>query len=438
MGKKRKDIDAILNDSTKKLQEEMEVYGYDDDDYAARRKKLALKKKKDKKRTRIKIAALITEIIVILGLVFALVMLVMPNSKAWLVSTPFGKFFIKTVFSEDAYNNIVDKNYDRNNTGINDELDTSLLDEYLNIALFGVDARYGELEGGVQSDCIIIVSINKETKEVRMASVYRDTYARCYDGDGDAYFGKINSAYNRGGALAAVKTLNANFDLNIKDYVSINFDGIADIIDLMGGIDINMTAKEAEYVNGYINSYFNEIGNKKEMFKHDIPVQAGTHHLTGIQATAYCRIRATAIYFEDGTSLNNDFGRAARQRLVINKMVDKAKAMGIDAVLEMAEEVFGKEDAAFITSIPYDDVIDLIPIVLEFSMAESVGYPLNYENYDTGRIFGDCLVPKNLAQTVVDMHKHLFDVKTYTPSKTVLGINETLCSLVGIDEEYEK
>ncbi|MFQ9934608.1 MAG: LCP family protein [Lachnospiraceae bacterium] len=437
MSKKEKDIDVILKDSTKKLREEMEIYSYDDDDYDERRRNAAIKKKKAKKKTRIKIAVLVTEIIVIIGLVFSLVMLVMPNSKAWLASTWIGKAFIKTAFSEESYNKIVDSDYDRNNTGINEDLDTNLLDQYLNIALFGVDSRYGELESGVQSDCIIIVSINKDTKEVRMASVYRDTYVRCFNGDGDAYFGKINSAYNTGGAAAAVKTLNANFDLNIQDYVAINFDGIADIIDLMDGIDVTITEDEAEYVNGYINSYFNEIGNRKEMYKHDIPVAAGTHHLTGIQATAYCRIRAVPIYLEDGTSLNNDFGRTARQRLIINKMVEKAKTMGIDAVLELAEQVFEEEDGTFITSIPYDDVIDLIPIVLEFSMAESKGYPEKYQSYND-RIYGDSLLPDNLAQTVVDLHKQLFNVDTYTPSKSVLGINEALCSLGGLDEDYEK
>lgn len=438
MSKKEKDIDGILKDSTNKLREEMEIYSYDDDDYEGRRKKAALKKQKAKKKTRIKIAVLVTEIIVILGLIFSLVMLVMPNSKAWLASTWIGKTFIKTAFSEETYNKIIDKDYDRNDVGINDELDTELLDNYMNIALFGLDSRYGELESGIQSDCIIVVSINKESKEVKMASVYRDTYVRCINGKGGSYFGKINSAYNTGGATAAVKTLNTNFDLNIKDYVAINFDGVSDIIDLMDGIDVTMTKAEAEYVNGYINSYFKEIGNKKEMFKHDIPVTAGTHHLTGLQATAYCRIRAVPIYLEDGTSLNNDFGRTARQRLIINKMVEKAKTMGMDAVLELAEKVFEEEDGTFITSIPYDDVIDLIPIVLEFSMAESTGYPEKYVSYKKDAKYGDSLLPDNLAQMVVDLHKQLFDVKTYTPSKTVLGINEALCSMGGIDEEYEK
>lgn len=437
MSKKDKNIDTILKNSVKQLKDEMEIYSYDDDDYDGRRRRQMEKKKKAKKRTRIKITVLVAEILVILGLVFSLVMLLMPNSKAWLAGTWFGKTFIKTVFSEKSYNKIVDGNYDRNDTGINDDINTELLDNYMNIALFGVDARYGELANGVQSDCIIVVSINKETKEVKMASVYRDTYVRCQNGQGGFYFGKINSAYNKGGPKAAVQTLNTNFDLNIKDYVTINFAGITEIIDLLGGIDVTITKAEAEYINGYINSYYQEIKEYDKMYTDNIEEVAGTHHLNGVQATAYCRIRKTAIYFEDGSYLNDDFGRAARQRLVINKMVDKAKTLGIDAVLGMAEEIFEGEESTFLTSIPYEDVIDLIPIVLEFSMAESKGYPGKWASYNDS-VYNSCIVPDNLAQTVVDIHKQLFDVKSYTPSKTVLGINEALCSIVGIDKDYEK
>lgn len=437
MSKKEKNIDQILKNSTKQLQDEMEIYSYDDDDYEGRRRKQKERKKKAKRKVRIKIAVLAAEIIVILGLVFSLVMLIMPDSKSWLAGTWFGKAFIKTVFSKESYENIVDGDYDRNNTGINDDLNTELLDNYMNIALLGVDARYGELKGGVQSDCMIVVSINKDTKEVRMASVYRDTYVRCFDREGNAYYGKINSAYNLGGAAAAVKTLNTNFDLNIKDYIAINFDGISEIIDLLGGIDVTITKAEAEFINGYINSYYEEIKEYDKMYTDNIEEFSGTHHLNGVQATAYCRIRKTAIYFEDGTYLNDDFGRTARQRLVINKMVEKAKAVGIDAVLDIAEKVFESEDEIFLTSIPYEDVIDLIPVILEFTMAESQGYPNKWMSYND-RVYNQSLIPNNLAQTVVDLHKQLFDVKSYTPSNTVLGINKALCSLVGIDEDYEK
>lgn len=430
MTKSDKKVDMILKDSEKALQKEMENYTYDDED--KRREKQIERKKKDKKKTRIKIAVLVAEIIAILGLSFALTMLIMPNSKAWLMKTPFGKFMVKSMMSESSYEKIVDSDYDRNNTGVNDDLDTSKLDEYLNIALFGLDARYGELKRGTQSDCIIIVSINKETKDVRMASVYRDTYIRAYGRDGNSKFSKINWAYANGGGAAAVKTLNANFDLNIQDYVAINFDGITELVDLLGGIDVNITVEEAEFVNGYINSYYDEIGEYDKMFTHNIPEVAGVHHFDGVQATAYCRIRKAAIYFEDGTSLNNDFGRTARQRLVINKMMEKAKTIGMEEVLSLAEQIFEDENEVFLTSIPYNDIIELIPIVLEFEMADTMGFPSAYAEYGSSD-----LVPDNLAQTAIEMHRYLFDDYDYVPSKSLLGINEALCSLVGIDTDYD-
>ncbi len=124
MGKRDKNIDVILKNSERALKEEMEIYSYDDDDYEDRRRMQAAKKKKRKRHTGIKIAVLITEILVILLLSFAVVVLVMPNSKVWLLSTPFGKFFVRMAFSEETYNNVRDEEFDRDNTGINENLDT--------------------------------------------------------------------------------------------------------------------------------------------------------------------------------------------------------------------------------------------------------------------------------------------------------------------------
>ena len=430
--KKEKKADAILADSMNSLKDEMEIYSYDDDDYEKRRRKQKAKKQKEKKKTRIKIGVLVAEVMVILGLVFTLIMLIMPNSKAWLASTWLGKTILKSALSEESYNKIVDDNFNRDDTGINEGLDTSVLDEYTNIALFGLDARYGDLTSGINSDCNIIVSINKDTGKVKMASIYRDTHVKRINKDGSATYAKFNSAYCNGGAISAVKTLNANFDLNIKDYIAINFDGIGAIVDAVGGIDVTLSKAEAEYINGYIYSYYLEIGEYDKMNTHKITEKAGNYTLDGVQTTAYCRIRYAAFTNPDGTTINNDFGRTARQRYVINQLLNKAKLMGVDACMDLAEEIFESEDKIFITSIPYDDVIELIPIVLELEMGEQKGYPEKYVAYG-----GSDLIPDNLAQMVVDLHKHLFDVEDYTPSEKVLGINEVLCGKVGISTDYE-
>ncbi len=382
-----------------------------------------------KKKNKGKIAILTAEIIVILGLILTITFLLIPNAKAMLADTWLGKMFIKTVFSEESYKKIYDENFDRKNTGINEDLDAMFLDGYLNIALFGLDSRFGELDSGVQSDTIIIVSINKETKQMKMSSIYRDSFIRRANLDGSSTFAKINSAYTVGGPQAAVKTLNSNFDLNIQDYVTINFNGIATLIDKLGGIDITITAAEADWINKYLGETRLITG----MDSPDVPVQSGPIHLDGLQATAYCRIRKVSIYFEDGTYLNEDYGRTARQRLVLMKMIEKAKSAGLKEVLDMAEEIFESENEVFLTSIPYDDVIELIPLLLTFTMGESKGFPEKFvEYYDP--IYNSSLLPDDLTSMVTSLHEFLFDEKNYKPSKTVMGISESLCSKAGISK----
>ena len=150
---------------------------------------------------------------------------------------------------------------------------------YTNIACFGLDSRNGELEGGVQSDSIMIVSINNETNDVTLTSVYRDTLLLQADGN----YEKANSAYNRGGPEAAISLLNRNFDLDIRNYVSVNFSALVDVIDALGGLEIDMTQEEAFYCNGYAFETAQVVG--KEMTKEDcIDEVAGTQLLDGIHA----------------------------------------------------------------------------------------------------------------------------------------------------------
>ena len=179
---------------------------------------------------------------------------------------------------------------------------------YTNIALFGLDSRNGELEGGVQSDCIMIASINNETHDVRIVSVYRDTLLQQEDGT----YEKANSAYNIGGPEDAISMLNRNFDLDIQNYVSVNFSALVDVIDALGGIEMDMTAEEAFYSNGYAFETAQVVG--QEM----IPIEekAGTQLLDGVHAVGYARIRYTE---------GNDFKRTERQRVVLQKVAEKAK-----------------------------------------------------------------------------------------------------------------
>ena len=168
-----------------------------------------------------------------------------------------------------------------------DKLDFNILDQnkldvykdtgpYTNIALFGLDSREGELEGGVQSDTIMIASINNETSDVKLVSVYRDTLLQQADGT----YEKANSAYNTGGVEQAISLLNRNFDLDIQNYASVNFNALVDVIDLLGGIEVEMTAEEAFWCNGY--AFVTAQVTGKEMVQ--IKEEASTQLLDGVHA----------------------------------------------------------------------------------------------------------------------------------------------------------
>lgn len=252
-----------------------------------------------------KIFFLIYHIAVIVVLSAAIALLLIPDAKVKLLGTPFGKFITRTTITEESYQNVFDAEFKPQEIVQNKDIDTIKLDEYLNIALFGLDSRDQELSG-TNSDTIMVVSIDRDSKEVKLVSVYRDSYQKIYSGK-EPYYSKINAAYASGGPEGAINTLNQNFDLDIKDYVAVNFNGIATIIDLLGGIDVNITEDERGYINGYLTETRKITG-----LDADDVYRNGQVHLNGLQATAYCRIRYTAVYMEDGSVYNNDFGRTAR------------------------------------------------------------------------------------------------------------------------------
>lgn len=183
---------------------------------------------------------------------------------------------------------------------------------YLNVALFGVDSREASLGKGTRSDTIMIASLNQETGEVKISSVYRDTILQQSDGT----YNKANAAYSFGGVEEAVALLNKNLDLNIEHYVAVNFNAMIDVIDTLGGLDIELTEEEVKYTNMYCDETAVVTGRP---FEEDL-VGAGVHHLDGVQATSFCRIRYTK---------GDDFKRTERQRFVIEKIVEKLQAANL-------------------------------------------------------------------------------------------------------------
>lgn len=194
-------------------------------------------------------------------------------------------------------------------------------ERYLNIALLGVDTRVIGNYDGTRADSIMILSIDRETKAVKLASVARDTYANI-EGYG---MDKINHAYAYGGPNLMVKTLNQNFNLAITDYVVVNFFGMAEIIDRLGGVELEVDVDEIQYINPYID----EVSSIKGVTPEHITTP-GTYNLNGVQAVAYSRIRYT-----DG----GDFKRTERQREVLLKLAEKSSGVKITDVVPIINQL---------------------------------------------------------------------------------------------------
>lgn len=306
-----------------------------------------------------------------------------------------------------------------------DKLDFNILDQsrldvykdtgpYTNIALFGLDSRDGELEGGVQSDTIMIASINNETSDVKLVSVYRDTLLQQADGT----YEKANSAYNTGGVEDAISLLNRNFDLDIQNYVSVNFNALVDVIDLLGGLEIDMTAEEAYWCNGYAFETAQVTG--KEMTQ--IKEEAGTQLLDGVHAVGYARIRYT-----DG----NDFKRTERQRIVLEKVVEKAKGASFATLNKIVDEVFPQISTSFSSS----DLLGFAANALNYNIVETSGFPFEVTTSENVRNHsGSYVVPIDFSANVSRLHEFLFGEEDYMPSDTVQQIDSDIIYLTGVDE----
>ena len=193
---------------------------------------------------------------------------------------------------------------------------------YRNVALFGVDSTTGALTKNTRSDSIMIASINLDTKEIRLVSVYRDTFMNL----GNDKYNKCNGAYAAGGPKQAISMLNANLDMNIKDFVTIGFAGLIDTINALGGIPLDITNEEIHYLNDY------QYCIAEDLKRQYTPVSnAGLQVVDGMQATGYCRIRYTK---------GDDFKRAERQRNVLKAIMDKSKEASVTQLVEIANDVF--------------------------------------------------------------------------------------------------
>lgn len=292
----------------------------------------------------------------------------------------------------------IDENAIEVNAGVNDQLN-----EYRTIAIFGVDSRNNELVKGTRSDCIILATINEKTKEVNLTSVYRDTYLEITGRDLD----KITHAYAYGGAALALSSLNTNLDLNIKEFVTVNFESVIDIVNAVGGVNINITSAELQQINQL-------IGNKASHI-----TKTGTQNLNGVQALAYGRIRYTA---------GGDYKRTERMRDIMMAVVNKAKRMSVSQLNALADKLL----PVVYTNISANEIISLIPQLTSYKITDSTGWPYNTKGATINGVwYGP---PITLESNVKELHEKVYGQTDYEPSEKVKEISNKIVKKTGYNK----
>lgn len=300
---------------------------------------------------------------------------------------------------------------------INDTVTAEEMSGFMHIALFGIDTRGGD--DLRNSDTTIIASINNETKEVKLVSVYRDTMLNVGDGRfGSDSYEKCNAAYAFGGPEQAISMLNTNLDLNITQYATVDFNALTTAIDCMGGLDIEMSGEEVEHMNNYC------VGTAEATGKEYTPIPrpaddkaVDVYHLNGVQATSYARVRYTA---------GLDFERTERQRLIIQKLVEKAKKAGLPTLAKVMDEVFPMVE----TSLTKEEIFSMGANMLSYDFGETTGFPFHHYEATLGEK-GAVVIPTELDNNVQELHKFLFDKENYTVSETVQERSDVTVSISG-------
>ena len=272
---------------------------------------------------------------------------------------------------------------------------------YWTVAVFGVDSRNGDVGKGANADVQIIANVNMGTGDITLTSVYRDTYLNL--GKGDRY-SKSNAAYAEGGPEQAVAMLNKNLDLDIENYVTFNWKAVADVIDLLGGVDIDVSKAAFYYMNAYIHETCLKSGISAQNPAAMYIKNAGPQHLNGVQAVAYARLRY----------MDSDFERTKRQREVISQCLDLAKKTDLATLTKIIDTVLPQ--VAF--NIDTADIIELAKGISRYNIRESVGFPKDLKDQMMGKK-GACVIPATLESNVVWLHSILFADENYTVSDAV-------------------
>ena len=279
------------------------------------------------------------------------------------------------------------------------------------VAVFGVDSRDGNTKKAL-ADVQMVCTLDRETGEIRLASVFRDTYLKI---DSKGTYHKINEAYFKGGQKQAVDALEENLDLKIDDYATFNWKAVAEAINVLGGIDLEITPAEFKYINGFITETVNSTGIGSTQLK-----QAGSNHLDGVQAVAYSRLRL----------MDTDFQRTERQRKVIALALEKARQADAGTLTSLAKAILPQIS----TSIRIDDVLPLVKDIDKYHIADTAGFPFSRETKRVGKM--DCVIATTLESNVIQLHQFLYGEDTpYHPSSGLKKISTHISEETGLYEE---
>lgn len=283
-------------------------------------------------------------------------------------------------------------------------------DGYWTIAVFGVDSRDGNTGKGALSDVEMLCSIHKKTGEIRLLYVFRDTYLRI---DQKEDFDKINEAYFLGGPEQAINALEDNLDLQIDDYATFNWKAVVDAINVLGGVDIDITDKEFAYINSFITETVNSTGVGSYQLEH-----SGMNHLDGVQAVAYARLRL----------MDTDFNRTERQRKVLGQAMEKAKNSDLKTLTTLIGTVYPQIK----TSVGVDNLAGMAKNAKKYYISQTSGFPFSHQEIKIGK--KACVVPTTLESNVVQLHSFLYNTENYVPSENLKSISSHIIEVSGFGD----
>ena len=287
---------------------------------------------------------------------------------------------------------------------------------YYTVAVFGVDSRDGNVEEGALSDVNMIINVNRETGDIQLISIYRDMYSMI---DEDGKFHKFNQAYVEGGHEQALEALNRNLDLDIKNYITVNWKAVIDAINILGGVDLEVTDAEFKYLNSFISYTVEATGVGSHELEH-----AGMNHLDGVQAVAYARLRL----------MDTDFNRTERQRKVVSLAFDKAKNANFSTLYSILVAVLPQTS----TNVKIEDLIPFAKDISKYHLSETAGFPFDK---DTKKMHKrDYVIPITLKSNVIALHQMLFGNipgYTYTPSEMLNKISNKIIKDTGLGANKE-